>query len=55
MTQDRSPDFVETELFLDRRLQEARRVGGGVADVGEWLAFTGHALVNTFRAKGIRI
>ncbi|KAI9822136.1 MAG: Ubiquinone biosynthesis protein coq9, mitochondrial [Thelocarpon impressellum] len=55
MTQDRSPHFVETQRFLDRRLEDARAVGEGLASVGEWVGFTGHAFTNVLRSKGVRI
>lgn len=55
MTQDTSADFVETERFLDRRLQESRTVGTALASMGQWVRFTGHASTNILRSKGVRI
>ena len=55
MTGDTSAGFVETERFLDRRLKDVGTLGGTVTDVGQWMGFTGHAVVNTLRSKGVRI
>ena len=55
MTQDTPPDFVETQEFLDRRLQDVRSLGEGVSNLGDWLEFTGHAVTNVLRSKGVRI
>lgn len=55
MTQDRSPDFSQTQAFLNRRLKEADWLGTGLSNVGAWLGFNGHALVNVLRSKGLRI
>ncbi|KAI9707172.1 MAG: Ubiquinone biosynthesis protein coq9, mitochondrial [Candelina mexicana] len=55
MTQDQSPDFVETERFFDRRLEDIRAVGTSAENVAQWVNFTGHALTNVLRSKGVRI
>ena len=55
MTTDTSPEYVETERFLDRRLEETRKVGGAVRDVGQWVGFTGASVLNVLRSKGVRI
>lgn len=55
MTTDTSPDFSETEKFLDRRLKDTRVTGETMAAVGEWLSFAGRASVNVLRSKGVRI
>ena len=55
MTQDTSAEFVETETFFDRRLQESRTIGGALASVGQWVNFTAHASTNILRSKGVRI
>ena len=55
MTQDTSPDFVETRQFLDRRLRDIQGIGSTVSNVAEWVNFTGHAFVNVARSKGLRI
>jgi len=54
-TQDTSPDFKDTERFIDSRLDDLRRVGGTVGAVGEWLGYTGHSVVNVLRSKGMKI
>ena len=54
-TTDQSSDFIETEQFLDRRLEELRMVGNAVGNTAEWLGFQGGALVNLLRSKGVRI
>ncbi|KAI9751107.1 MAG: hypothetical protein M4579_006198 [Chaenotheca gracillima] len=55
MTQDTSPEFRETEQFLDRRLEDVRKLGQGVSDVQQWVGFTAHAFTNVLRSKGMRI
>ncbi|KAI5374300.1 hypothetical protein J4E82_007009 [Alternaria postmessia] len=55
MTQDKSANFVETEQFLDNRLQDLTKVGGFMGGLGEWLNYTGHSAVNVLRSKGARI
>ncbi|KAI9822300.1 MAG: Ubiquinone biosynthesis protein coq9, mitochondrial [Pycnora praestabilis] len=55
MTQDESPDFTETQQFLDRRLADVRTVGSAAANLGQWVGFTGHSIVNVLRSKGVRI
>lgn len=54
-TQDTSPNYLDTERFVDARLEEVQQVGKTLGAVGEWLDFTGHAMVNLARSKGIRI
>ena len=55
MTTDSSPGFVDTEQFLDRRLEELKVFGQTSSSIGEWLRFTGRAAVNVARSKGARI
>lgn len=55
MTQDQSPNFVETEAFLDNRLGDITRVGGFMEGLTEWLSYTGHSTINVLRSKGARI
>lgn len=55
MTQDTSPDFVETEAFLSRRLEEAEAARMSLGMVGKWVGMQGIGLVNTLRSKGVRI
>ena len=55
-TRDRSSvDFLDTERFLDARLDGARRVGYAADSVQEWVGFTAMAAVNVLRSKGVRI
>lgn len=55
MTQDQSPNFIETEQFLDNRLEDLMRVGGVMGGLSEWLNYTGHSTLNVLRSKGARI
>lgn len=55
MTNDRSPDFIETRQFLQRRLGEAKSLGGIVGSLGQWAGFTLNAGVNVLRSKGVRV
>lgn len=55
MTNDTSPDFVDTRSFLSRRLDETSKIGGFVGALGTWTNFTLHAGANVLRSKGVRI
>ena len=55
MTNDKSPDFVDTRQFLQRRLGEVKSIGGIASSLGQWAGFTLHAGVNVLRSKGVRI
>lgn len=55
MTNDKSPEFIETNKFLARRLDEIQTVGGAVSAVGQWTGFTFQAAVNVLRSKGVGI
>ena len=55
MTRDTSSNFEQTENFLDRRLEELKVVGDTLGAVGEWVGFSGRAVVNVLRSKGVRI
>ena len=54
-TTDGSTDGKDTAEFLDRRLEEARVLGGTWRNVKEWAAFQGMASVNLARSWGMRI
>jgi len=54
-TADQSTEYRDTEMFLDRRLEEVRTVGGAVGNTLQWAGFQGGALVNLLRSKGVRI
>lgn len=55
MTQDYSPDFMETEQFLDARLADVAKVGSVMGALGQWVDYTGHSALNVLRSKGVRI
>ncbi|KFA72375.1 hypothetical protein S40288_05597 [Stachybotrys chartarum IBT 40288] len=55
MTNDTSHNFVDTNNFLRRRLDEVKSVGGLVGSLGQWAGFTLNAGVNVLRSKGLRI
>ncbi|KAJ6788871.1 hypothetical protein PWT90_00081 [Aphanocladium album] len=55
MTNDKSPEFIETNKFLARRLEEVQSVGGAMSAVGQWTGFTFQAAVNVLRSKGVGI
>ena len=55
MTQDTSPDFLDTRHFLQRRLHDVRSLGEAVSSAAGWLDFSAHALTNVMRSKGIRV
>lgn len=54
-TTDQSTEGRDTEMFLDRRLEEVRVVGGAVGSTMEWAGFQAGAMVNLLRSKGVRI
>jgi ubiquinone biosynthesis protein COQ9 len=54
-TTDQSTNLRDTEEFLDRRLDDARVVGGAWRNVSEWLSFQRMATVNMARNLGMRI
>lgn len=55
MTTDTSHGFVETEQFLDRRLEDVHRAGNVVGGVGEWVGFWAGSAVSLGRSWGMRI
>ena len=55
MTTDISKDFVATEMFLDRRLEEVQRVGGTIGGFGQFASFWAANSVNLARSWGMRI
>ncbi|KAK3671810.1 Ubiquinone biosynthesis protein coq9, mitochondrial [Recurvomyces mirabilis] len=54
-TTDQSTEFRDTGLFLDRRLEEVRTVGGVVGSTIQWAGFQAGAVVNLMRSKGVKI
>jgi ubiquinone biosynthesis protein COQ9 len=55
MTTDKSPEYVDTREFLDRRFKDVRVAGEAMGSVGQWVGFTVHAGLNVLRSKGVRI
>ena len=55
MTQDKSKDFVETEEFLTRRLEEGEKIRGGLDMIGKWVGMQAGGLVDGLRSKGVWI
>lgn len=55
MTMDKSREFVETEAFLTRRLEESSSLGNALRDSGQWLGVQAMGMVNGLRSKGVRI
>jgi ubiquinone biosynthesis protein COQ9 len=55
MTQDRSPNFAETEQFVDDRLTDITKLGGLGRSLGQWVDYTAHSAVNVLRSKGVRV
>lgn len=55
MTQDQSTDFIDTERFLERRLEDLRGLGQSAADIGQFVGFAGISTVNILRSWNVRI
>lgn len=55
MTTDKSEEFVDTEAFVSRRLEEGERVRSGVGMVGKWVGMQVGGLVDGLRSQGVRI
>jgi ubiquinone biosynthesis protein COQ9 len=55
MTTDKSPNFIETENFLDRRFEELKNFGETFGAVSEWVGVSGKSLINVLRSKGVRV
>ncbi|KAL8695239.1 MAG: hypothetical protein Q9218_000277 [Villophora microphyllina] len=55
MTQDKSPNFKETEGFLDRRLEGAQGLRTMLGEMGAWAGVQAMGIVNGLRSKGVRI
>ncbi|KAF2753611.1 ubiquinone biosynthesis protein COQ9 [Pseudovirgaria hyperparasitica] len=54
-TQDQSPNFIETERFLDSRLEDLRKVSSLAGGFGGWVGYTAQSAVNVLRSKGVKI
>jgi len=55
MTTDTSKEFVETEEFLTRRLEEGEKMKGVMGSVGAWAGMQAGGLLDGLRSKGVRI
>ena len=55
MTTDTSKNFVETEEFLARRLEEGEKLKSFVGGVGAWAGIQAGGLIDGMRSKGVRI
>lgn len=55
MTTDSSKDFVETEEFLTRRLQEGEKIRMVMGGLGSWAGMQAGGLVDGLRSKGVWI
>lgn len=55
MTTDTSKDFALTEEFVDRRLEDAQRVGGTIGGVGQYVGFWAKNSINLARSWGIKM
>ncbi len=55
MTTDKSPNFRDTKLFLDRRFMDIQIAGGTMGSMAQWAGFTACAGLNILRSKGVRI
>ena len=55
MTTDTSKNFMETEEFLARRLEEGGKIKSFVGGVGAWAGIQAGGLVDGMRSKGVRI
>lgn len=55
MTTDKSKDFVETEEFLTRRIDEGEKIRGVVGGLGAWAGMQAGGLVDGLRSKGVWI
>ena len=55
MTTDTSREFLQTERFLDRRLEGLQVIGQNLGSVSQWLDFSTRAANNVLRSKGIRL
>lgn len=55
MTQDKSPNFKETEDFFDRRLEAAQSLRRTVGDAGQWAGVQAMGIISALRSKGVRV
>jgi ubiquinone biosynthesis protein COQ9 len=55
MTTDKSPDFTATSEFLDRRLEDVRKVGGTIGGVGQYAGFMAGSGIGLARSWGMKV
>ncbi|KAJ3059651.1 Ubiquinone biosynthesis protein coq9, mitochondrial [Podochytrium sp. JEL0797] len=55
MTQDKSPNFVETEKFLDRRLANVAFIGRTTGEVGKIVDFGVKSALGVLASRGFRV
>lgn len=55
MTTDTSKNFVETEEFFTRRLEEGENIRGMMGGVGAWVGMQAGGLLDGLRSKGVWI
>ena len=55
MTQDKSPNFRDTEDFFDRRLEAAQGLRRTVGNAGQWAGVQAMGVISGLRSKGVRI
>lgn len=55
MTQDTSPEFVSTEKFVERRLEDSQYLGQKVSDVQSYMGFMAGTAVGLGRSWGLKI
>lgn len=49
MTTDTSKDFLATEEFFDRRLEDVQKVGGAISGASQFLGFYAGSAINLAR------
>jgi ubiquinone biosynthesis protein COQ9 len=55
MTQDSSPNFVATEEFVQRRLEDSKDLGQKAADIKGFLGYMATTAVGLGRSSGLKI
>lgn len=55
MTTDASKDFVATEEFLSRRLEDIQKIGGNIRGAARFAGFWAGSSLNLARSWGMRI
>lgn len=55
MTRDSSPDFSETETFVQRRLEDCEAIGSKISAATQCLGFMGSTAAGLGRSWGLKI